>query len=489
MLKRRGISLFSLAVLLLSVMSWPLQSGLSFDNPRQIELSVKDTGDSNSALWVRNLSTRSAKLAVGVNSASVQELPQSLAGGAIMRLDESLPADLRGNDLLIRGDEQVAAIVAPAELQIDQSEFYYQQPVGNESFGAPKWVIELGVIGKSGENVLKANHSGYAPAIVEQPENAKRYLFGVGVALRRANSSAEVKLISKAGQVIKSLMLTGPASLNWRADLGEFTSGSDDFPARVEINALAGKAQGFLSIKDLETGETKVLPVAPMGKKRKGIQAMAGGPYGGGYAYFTSLVSCPFSPYSYVVYDAPPNTCGTLKLVRNGVFQSTPGWICTDANGGATRGPWSVSKTETVQSVRIEWPDGTRTYGGDTHIDDNTAPSVWINQSGGNGVPIPDKFGGGGSDPQWGSGIYSVYGTFLNASTGLYWNGSSYNSPTQQQHYGTLSPLSGGYNVTWSVAPPQPGAHNRYDTYVWCVKISDSCFTTSACIVFQGPRP
>src|ERR1044072_1660111 len=196
MLKRRGISVLTLAVLLLCVMSLQPQSGLSNDKVRQVKLSVK-SGDNNSALWVRNLSDRSANLAVGINSPSAHNLaslPESLAGNTTVRLDESLAASLRGDDLLFRSNERSAVIAASASLPIDRSEFYYLGLPELSGVGAkaPKWVIELNAIGKSGKNVLRASTSGHAPAVKGQSEYDKRYVFGVGVALKKKKSAVEI---------------------------------------------------------------------------------------------------------------------------------------------------------------------------------------------------------------------------------------------------------------------------------------------------------
>lgn len=505
MLKRKGISLLSLAVLLLSIISWQPRSGLSSDNPLQTELSVKathHTGDNNSAVWVRNLSTRSTKMAVGISSTSAPALSyvsEPVAGGATVRLDESLPAVLRDSDLLVRSDEQVAAIVAPAELPIDQSEFYYsRQQEDSEGSLAPRWAIDLAAVGKSGANVLKANDAGYAPAVTIRSEADRRYILGVGVALRRANSSVEIRLINKMDQVIKSLVLTSSTKLSWRADLGEFISGTDGFPKRLEIEVLAGKAQGLLSVKDLEADDTIILPVAPVGKNRGGIQSLAAGPYGGGYASFTSIYAWPFSSYYYIVTDAPPNTCGTLKLIRNGRYEEGGGWICTDSNGYARKGPWTGSKTETGQSVRIEWPDGTRTYGGDYHVDDNTRPTISADVIPGTSVPIPSSFSGWASDVFWGTGFRfgadgwsPLYGTFRNVTTGLYWNGIAYAAASERRTQGTSSPAAGGYDIHWSVTPPPRGVHNSTDTYEWCVKSGDYFYKEQycfSCYYFYGPR-
>jgi hypothetical protein len=460
----KGITLFTLTMLLVCVASWKPQSGLTSDDKRQAGLSIKnmpETGGNASALWVRNLGNHSARLTVSADSASAQEnsyVNESIAGGHTVRLDKSLPATLRGsNDLLIRSEEQIAVIAAPDNLPVDRSEFYYWgiQQEGVGAVVAPKWVMELGAIGKTGANVIKPKSTGYAPAVKGQSETNKRYVFGVGVALRKDNGSVEIKLISRTEQVIKSLVLSSSTALFWQGELGEFISGADDFPSRVEVTALSGKAQGFLSMKDAETAETILLPVVPARRnaaskgKVGGIHTASGG---GGYGYFThGALDCPGSSYAYEVFYGPPYACGTLHIVRNGVSEVTPGWICTNGSGYAIKGPWTVSTNQTGTSIYIEWPDGSTTSGDDYKIDDASPPSVRIDTC------RSDVIEGIASDTPWGVGFNSssVVASFRQTNSPYkFWDGSGYNSPYEVWFYCSISPYAGGYNINWSIVPP-----------------------------------
>lgn len=488
MLKRRGISVLSLAVLLLCVMSLQPQKGLSNDRAtNQVKLSVK-SGDNNSALWVRNLSARSANLAVGINSPSAQELAslsESLAGNTTVRLAESLSASLRGNDLLFRSNERIAVIAASAGLPIDRSEFYYSGLPELDRAGAtaPKWVIELNAIGKSGKNVLRASTSGHAPVVKGQSEHNKRYAFGVGVALKKKKSAVEINLISSAGQVIKSITLSGSKALFWQGELGEFISGTDEFPHRLEIHVLDGKVQGFLSMRDVETGERLSLPVVPKREQsasesgKFSIQSNNCWPYGGGYAYFSNGVyDCPNDSYYYEVYCGPPNTCGTLNIVRNGNSESTPGWICTDAYGYARKPSstttWTVSTDQTGTSIYIDWGGGLTTEGADYKVDDDSAPGIDITTCNSTVISGP------ASDTQWGSGFNFGFGgwsrcfaTFQQSYWPFkYWDGTGYNSYTPVEFDCSVSPSGGGYSINWSIVPP-PSAGSTLVT----VTINDIC--------------
>jgi len=217
----------------------------------------------------------------------------------------------------------------------------------------------------------------------------------------------------------------------------------------------------------------------------------------GGNAYFSNGVyNKRYDSYTYNVYSAPANVCGTLYIVRNGVLEVTPNWICTDAYGGATKGPWTVAngQNQTGENIYIQWPNGCTTTGGDYKVDDGSEPTIDINQSGGFGVPIPSQFDGTASDTAYGSGFNfnpggwsTITATFQNLSTGLYYNGHNYIHYGPGSIPGTASPLQ-GFNIAWSVTPPPQSAHNSSDDYRWCVSTKDYFYPISKCIDFYGPR-
>jgi len=524
------------------------RSGFTFDGVKQIELAVKNPGQSgpnHSALWVTNLGVNNTKLTVGtkpLDSAAAQErlyATEVIAGGKTVRLDDSLPASFRGSDtLFIRGHEEVATLMAPVDFPVNSSEFYSAtlRKADGSSQVAPSWVSELGAIGKTGNNVFNADGIGYAPAVKGQTEVDKHYVFGVGVALSKPNSSVEFKLISRAEQTIKSLVLSSSTRVYWQAPLGEFIGGTDDFPSRIEMKVLTGTAQGFLSIKDVESGEFTPLPIAPyagegslrnqagdggaIAREESNLsgESRSGGPMldeesnlpvqscSRGYAYFSNGVyNSRGTYYTYNVYGAPPNMCGTLLLRRfspgntTGNEETGPGWICTDAYGSAIRPSpqgWLTSVDQTADSIRIQWDCGSTTVGGDYKVDDVTDPDLQINQSGGYGVPIPTAFNGSASDRPWGTGFNFGYGgwsflkpTFQDVSTGKYYDGQGYNSYSLVDNFpGTVTP-SAGFSINWAVTPPPLSAHNSYDTYQWCMHSNDMFyFTPTRCVLFQGPR-
>lgn len=506
------------------------RSGFTYDGAKQVELEVKKPD--GSALWVTNLGVEVTKLTVGtrpVDSRVANErlhASKVIAGGKTVRLDNSLPASLRGSDLFIRSQEDVATLMAPADFAVNTAEFFSAASPDEKAKpqAVPRWVRELGAIGKMGNNVFGADQIGYAPAVKGQTEADKRYAFGVGVSLTKVKSSVEFKLISRAGQTIKSLVFSSSKPVFWQAELGEFASGTSDYPSRIEMKVLSGTAQGFLSIKDVASGESTPLPIAPFVGERSlngDEEAMAeeetaesgtGGPMwnekssvavqsgSGGYAYFSNGVyDSRFTSYTYNVYGAPANVCGTLHIDRylpwnNGQHETTNNWICTNGSGQATKGPWTPSTDQTGQSIYIQWPNGTTTVGGDYKVDDVSDPTIWSNQNPGIGVQIPNQFSGAASDPKWGSGFKfgaggwsAISATFQNVTTAKYYSGSGYNSNVPVVFYPTVTPAAGGFNISWSVTPPLSG-HNSSDTYEWCVSTNDYFYGAFQCLYFHGPR-
>jgi len=500
------------------------RSGFTFDGAKQIEVTVN-----GAALWVTNLGTHDTKLIVGakrVDSTVAEDgsYASDIPAGKTVRLDNSLPPDVRNsNALFIRSHEEVATLIAPIDFPIQASEFYSaaSRRPDDKLPAAPKWAIELEAIGKTGNNVFNTDDTGYAPAVIGQTDVDKHYVFGVGVALGKPNSSAEFKLIGRAGQELKSLVLSSSTRVYWQSQLGKFISGTNDYPGRIEMKVLKGTAQGFLSIKNDESGKLTWLPIARFAgagsllaqsddggvsaeENNPGAHSRRGGPMveeesslplqggSGGYAYFSNgAYDSKYSSYTYNVDGAPPNVCGTLFLIRNGDPESTPNWICTDSSGHATKGPWYGSTNQTGQFIRIRWPNDTYTVGGDYKVDDGSEPNIWANQTPGFGVPIPSSFDGTATDAQWGTGFSwwtSIYATFRNVTTSQYYkDGQGYISATPVYIDGTFSPPT-AFTISWSVPSPPPSAHNSTDTYAWCVYGNDLFYPSSDCLYFYGPR-
>jgi hypothetical protein len=208
---------------------------------------------------------------------------------------------------------------------------------------------------------------------------------------------------------------------------------------------------------------------------------------GGGSAGFAPAYNKYGTTYIFYVSAGPPNTCGTLDLYRNGVHQVTPGWLCTDASGNATKGPWTATSDETVDHVFIQWPDGSTTNQ-TFHVSDATKPTIRSTQRGGS---PPSAYSGTATDAQWGAGFNFTPGvqssfikaTYQNTGTSKYWDGTCYCSTTVA--YFNIYPSSWTqYSATWAASsiPTSPPGYS----YKWCVSINDIApYTADAdCITF-----
>lgn len=189
-----------------------------------------------------------------------------------------------------------------------------------------------------------------------------------------------------------------------------------------------------------------------------------------GTAYFSSTINWSQTPDLYfTVTGGPPNTCGDLYSTRNGSPLFAPGWLCTDANGNATKGPWTWSGTpgnQTDTGIHIGWPNGTATYATSDHVWDKSCPVVQITSS---GTP-PTTFQGTIVDDQWGAGMDDgwthIRGTYFDVTAQTYWNGTSWVS-TATEFDATVSPLP-SHSSTFSIpGVPPASAHTPGDQYLW----------------------
>ncbi|MBW8878423.1 MAG: hypothetical protein JF614_25975 [Acidobacteria bacterium] len=207
-----------------------------------------------------------------------------------------------------------------------------------------------------------------------------------------------------------------------------------------------------------------------------------------GSAYFNYTINWPQTPDLYFsVAGGPASTCGDLVAVRNGgAPQTTPGWLCTDASGNATKGPWSwanQANDETASSY-IRWPDNSTTNTV-SHIWDKTAPTASISSS---GTP-PTSYSGTGHDTTNGACFSAnwstVTSTFEDTSTGLYWSPGQGYSAQPRCHAvppggcvgipvinGTLSGMP-SCSVTWSTSFPPAGDHTSGHSYLWKTCVYD----------------
>jgi hypothetical protein len=189
------------------------------------------------------------------------------------------------------------------------------------------------------------------------------------------------------------------------------------------------------------------------------------------------------------VNNGPHGACGALVITRNGASQCTPGWICTDATGTASNGPWPWARQtndETDTNVHINWSDGTTTYASTNHYWDKTCPTPKITFN------PPGDFSGTGDDGNptigfWGAGFGSwskVKLQFFNKTTLRYWNPSTddYDLPSPPDVNGTITSGLGtigpgihdspSYHINWT-AEVFPSRHVQGNSYIWTVTLGD----------------
>lgn len=220
-----------------------------------------------------------------------------------------------------------------------------------------------------------------------------------------------------------------------------------------------------------------------------GVASTSGDHYGVNWATYPD--------FTYTITGAPASVCGDLHSFRNGAWLNSPGWICTDASGNASKGPyhWADQPTDlTDDSLYIQWPDGSQTNP-IHHVWDKNPYTPWRTSP--DGTP-PTSWSGEATDTTWGAGFDTrwsqVYSRFLDVNTGLYWSPSAgaYSVPVSAGGGaftipGTLSGIPGSH-AYWSSSIPAAGVHTHGHTYQWqtCVNSPDN----STCIpVYQFVYP
>ena len=285
----------------------------------------------------------------------------------------------------------------------------------------------------------------------------------VAVAFLAPRSSVRVRLLDAQGAEITAAVASASGPLRWRTRLGELPEGG----ARVEVQTLRGSAR-WLATAVEPGGERRVATTPPLLAKT-----------GGGTAYYSSTINWYYTgDLYYSVAGAPASTCGTLWVYRNsGPWTSTAGWICTDASGNATKGPWTwagQSGDETAYSY-IEWP-GSLYTNTSKHIWDKSCTTTTITSP--SGSP-PTSLYGAATDVTWGAGFDASWSSctayFQDTTTGHYWTPVA-GAYSVTSGVGVSCSISGmpGLTVTWNESSvPAVGAHTSGHCYDWYVCVPD----------------
>lgn len=198
------------------------------------------------------------------------------------------------------------------------------------------------------------------------------------------------------------------------------------------------------------------------------VAGISHGADGGLRPILAKSVVCSSSPsnvvysgsYTYSVYGCPANTCGELNIKRNGNWEFTGSWICTDSSGNATKGPWNWSdkaSDETGEPIFIRWPGaGSPTTDETLIIVDKACAQTYRTSP--DGAP-PTSFAGYATDNTWGAGFDfggKCYCYFWDTTT------STLTAPSA-----SMSP-SGRWYTSWSCTPPSTVSGHSYDWYACC---------------------
>jgi hypothetical protein len=194
-----------------------------------------------------------------------------------------------------------------------------------------------------------------------------------------------------------------------------------------------------------------------------------------GDAYFNAEIhwSTSSSPLYYTIASAPPNTCGNLWTNRNGrgwVMESA-GWICTDGNGTATKGPWYASNQSGDETAYSYIDYGTCTSPVRKHIWDIASPTIVIISPPGAGY-----FNGSATDGSWGAGFSTGWNSsclvkYYDSTDQFWW--SPYAGWNEPYPYviGTTTSVTNfpSLNITWSATQvPNTLANHCYTWYAQC---------------------
>jgi hypothetical protein len=208
-----------------------------------------------------------------------------------------------------------------------------------------------------------------------------------------------------------------------------------------------------------------------------------------GSASFSTTINY-FGTLYYYVTGGPPNTCGELNTYRNGAWLYGANWLCTDASGNATKGPWTWAGTpsdQTDEPAYIRWPDGTTTNNA-THIWDKTCATTFLTTPAGS---PPTTYAGYSTDAQWGAGFdfapYIKYTEFQDLTTGLYWDPATHAYSASYKNVPLNLTRVNRWRVNWTTSFPAPGDHVSGHNYAWWSCMSDSYCANCSTRTFTMP--
>jgi hypothetical protein len=326
-------------------------------------------------------------------------------------------------------------------------------------YASPRFDVTAAEIGASAEEGLRVLKPGQQASLALARNPRSRGSLPVVVVFRAAKSSAELQLKAD-GKLLGFVKLTSEKAASLEIDLRSLVDRRlAESPLEVNVRVLRGEA----------SVSSRLGTFLPSAMLKSYV----------GNASFNHIANWQGTgSLSYTVTNAPPSTCGQLETNRNGSWLYSPNYLCTDANGNATKGPWTWANTPSDQTddlLSIRWPDGSTTPPL-KHYWDKTCPQITRTSPG--GAP-PGTYYGTASDAQWGAcfsaswGSY-LYSTFYDQNSHLYWDPSTHGYTSAGGSgavvNGSLSGLSGttpSCGVGWSTNFPAVSAHTHKDSYQW----------------------
>jgi hypothetical protein len=414
---------------------------------------------------LHNLSAQPAEAALGsaavaIPAAGVAEIP-------------ALPA--KAGPLSLRSDAALLVVQAPDEfdaksLEIDQTAPRPARLAPGKLLlrPAPEWTQELAAGGAS----VRHGDSGWATVTAD--DTAARV--EVAVAFLAPHTRVRIRQLDSLGNEVTSLVASASRPVRWRATLAPV-----DGTSRIEMRTLRGEARGTVAATGSATGSA--------GGARARRPRILPTKSGGGLGSFSSEINWDGNPsVTYSVSGGPANLCGDLYASRNGTtYAPSPGWICLDASGNATKGPWyQYNQTaDETNFTYIVWSNGWSTNTAE-HIWDVSGPSAAITSP--NGPPAPTSFDGTASDPTYGAGFSSSWGShcvtyFYDSTTNSYWDPTYGGYSKAYPYNGPYCTIYGmpSHSVIWSEWQIPPGyAHFSHHCYEWGVLVYESTLSSKA---------
>jgi hypothetical protein len=402
------------------------------------QLRLPGSLDPDSRLWIWNVGDRAAKLSLG--SGRVVRVP----AGAVVEGPGG-----RSRSAAVRAGSELVLVAASRdfdssafELDVRGTMRQTEAEPGVVRLTRPAWAQDL-LVQSAGRSPLLPGRPARAAMEVGEDGRAR-----VAVGLLDAGSEVAVAIRDARGAEIRSFAVVASLPVRLRADLGPAAQLAGAGAELTVVRGRAVAARGGLQLKTTN-----------------GTASMS-----------SNLV---FSGnYTFSVSGGPANTCGELDIYRNGSWEFTPGWFCTNGAGNGTMGPWNWSdkaSDETGEPIFIRWPDNTATSSTYVIIDKNPA-YTYIDSS----MPTnstPTSYYGHATDATWGTGFDFGYGAvsyFQDLTSGNYWNPSTgqYNSGSPVGVLPSAVYSSGRWYVTWYTSFPAVNAHTTGHQYRWY-----TCFT------------